>query len=162
MLDEQNSPAVPSIPQSAPPEAPHTPGARPAAPNQGTASPLNRPEVRGMQALAHLFAAWPYLPALEYTVLPHGAVTGRIPASCTAVEAEATLRAWADALIRDPGTMFREVERFNGPWHWFELAADISVNPAKPGAQRFPFTVHGRCYPVARPLVVQSTYAGTP
>lgn len=155
MLDEQHTSAVPSIPQSAPSDASHTPSARPAAPEQGT-SPLHRPQIKGMQAIAHVFAGWPALPDLEFTVLPHGAVTGHIPADFTAVEAEATLRAWADVLIRDPGTMCREVERFQGPWHWFEVTAELSVNPAKPGAQRMPFTVKGRAYAMARPLVPQA------
>lgn len=150
MLDEQESPAVPSIPVSAPTEPMNTPGARPAAPSTPT---LRRPEVLGMQAVAHVLAAWPALPALEFTVHPHGAVVAHIPGSLTPNEAEYTLREWANALIRDPGTMFREADRYDGPWHWIELSAELSTSPAKPGAARVPLTVKGRVWPVPRPLL---------
>jgi hypothetical protein len=151
MLDEQHSPAVPSIPETTVPGTQNATGARTTSPDGGSVH--YRPEVRGMQALAHVFAAWPTLPALECTVLPHGAVTAQIPVGCTGIEAEATMRAWCDALMRDPGSMCREIERHQGPWQWFEVTAELSVNPAKPGAQRFPFTLKGRAYALARPLV---------
>lgn len=153
MLDERTSSAVPSIPETTTPGTQNATGARTAPPNEG--SPLYRPEVRGMQALAHLYAAWPNLPALEWTVLPHGAVTGQIPVGCTGIEAEATMRDWCNALMRDPGSLCREVERNHGPWQWFEITAEVSVNPAKPGAQRFPLTIKGRCYALARPLLAR-------
>lgn len=153
MLDEQNSPAVPSIPETRGPGTQDTTGARTASPNEGSA--LYRPEVRGMQALAHLYAAWPNLPALEFTVLPHGAVTAQIPVDCTAIEAEATMRDWCNALMQDTGSFCREIERHRGPWQWFEITAEISVNPAHPGAQRFPLTIKGRCYALARPLLAR-------
>jgi hypothetical protein len=160
MLDEQTSSAVPSIPQSAPQESQYTPNARPTAPNG--VNPMHRPDMQGMQALAHLYAAWPQLPGLECTVLPHGVIVGQVPPSSTPREAEFTLRAWIDALIQDPLAGFKEIDRYDGPWHWIELRATLSTQPGQPGAGRVPLTVKSRIWPSLRHITQGVDQAGLP